>query len=503
MTDSSTNIQINELICKSLDGEISPDERQILNDFVSKPENAAYYYKSLRLYEALKKHTNLFALSEGSLLDTNDYGLRDLALYEKVAPAVEIPKEEPELIQKVVYQPREKRKMSKLSVFTLVMSAAAMLFFVLLLKFTPVENQQHAVITDSFNTKWADASKPASIGSELSLYDGDRWLQGGFIKLLFGNGAEVVIESPARFEIISGSELNMLSGRVYSTVQERAKGFTINTPNSQVIDLGTEFGVEVLGGSSSVHMVKGKALVLPDNSLRTQKPIELSAGLAKKIAMNGVAIDIRVDDEKFVSDISSKMGMIYRADKAIYVGTWDNRLAVDLEEDLYTDGQLIQAVNLGPQSKPVTVCGVLFDPLTQNGTIVGGTEFEITKFKFYESSDNIQASLLSTGRRLRNIKGSSIRIHLKDLEIGATYRVQLIVGFPWHWCDVNCYGVRKEHMYFPNLIDQPRLGLATYRWKAQSSNERIELTSTRDKQNEVYIFGYVLHEINEDNHESL
>ena len=72
----------------------------------------------------------------------------DIAEYEKKAPGLEIPKEKPrrELIQKVVYPPREKRRVSKFSIFSLAMNVAAILFFVLFIKFAPDKQSIEAQI---------------------------------------------------------------------------------------------------------------------------------------------------------------------------------------------------------------------------------------------------------------------------------------------------------------------------------------------------------------------
>ncbi|MEN8127324.1 MAG: FecR family protein [Planctomycetota bacterium] len=509
MKGIAEQIVLAELIQKELDGCLADQEFGVLQSMLKKDAAAVdYYVKTIFASSAFS--TTSIAPSVQSMeedVDSLMESLNLMAKHEDTALAIEIPKEQPqrELIQKVVYPPREKRKISKFQLFTLAASAAAMLAFAVFVKFAPVKNSYHAVIADSFNTQWADPSKPAGTGSQLSLVDGDRWLQGGYVKLLFDSGAEVVIESPARFEVLSDNELNVSSGRAYSTVPKRAKGFTVYMPNSTVVDLGTEFGVEVHTNSSSVHMIKGEASLLPDNSLRTQKPIELTAGHGKRIARSGITTDIRVDENKFVSDISSKMEMIYRGEKAIHVGTWEKRVSVDLTADLRTDGRLIQAVNLGPKRKSATVSGISFNPLTQAGIVTGGKGIEVAEIKakadikFYDGPDDDLASLLEASRRLsigKGDRGRQLAINLNDLKIGHPYRIQLIVGFPWHWCDVNCYGVNREYMYFPNELDQAKLGLVSYRWTARSSHERIDLyVPTKTGNNNVHVFGYVLHEV--------
>jgi hypothetical protein len=437
--------------------------------------------------------------------------LKGLGEDEKAAPVIEIPKEtqERELIQKVVYPTREKRKISRFNVFTLVMSTAAILAFVLFVKLVPLKDpyKDTAIMTDCINSQWSDTSKPAGIGSELSFYDGDRFLNSGFIKLLFGSGAEVVIEAPASFRILSGNDLAMLSGRAYSTVTEKAKGFTVHTPHSEVMDLGTEFGVEVIGDDASVHMIKGKASVLTNSKLPEQKPVEITAGIAKWIGKNGATQDVRVDDKKFVSDISSKMKLIYRAGKAIEVGRWDNQSDADLEKDLHINGRLAQAVNLGPKSATsATVCGIPFEPLMQDESVSGGKNTELTKINFYDASDNGLTTFFATGRELNNDSDGRMRemqIGLKNLEIGRLYRIQVILGFYWRWSSLECYGPQGEYMYFPSRTSDPKVGLATFRWKADSSSQVIKFRNLGEAANRVYVFGYVLHEIDKGDFQDL
>ena len=506
-------ILVNELIYKSLEGEISEEEYKILGDFVSKPENVPYYLKSLHLHEALRDWANL--LPETSQTEADCFGLSELAVYERVAPAIEVTREEmqPELIQKVVYPKREKRKLSKFNLFSVIISTAAVLAVGLFIKFAPVKDMSqdmaaaeqeqphdpYVTMVDSINTLWADASKPAGIGSRLSMDDGDRWLQGGYIKLLFGSGVEVVIESPAHFKIRSGHELEMLSGRAYSTVSEKGRGFIVYTPNAKVIDLGTEFGVEVLNGDSSVHMIKGKASLLPNTDLPAQKPIELVAGFAEKIGQNGNIQNIKLNDEIFVSDISSRRKMIYRADKAIKVGLWDTQLAPVLETDLRTDGRLVRAVNLGPAATTsATACGILFEPLSQaGGAIWKGTDSQAKDGVFYTGPDSGLTSLLTTSRDV-SVLSTEMGIRLDGLKVGQAYRIQLILGFAQDWCDVNLYGAKGEHKYFANGNNPPIVGLATYRWEAASSSESVSfyLRAYENERpwNKVSVFGYVLHE---------
>ena len=446
------------------------------------------------------------SLSPWLVAETSDLSshllLQELAEFERSAPAIEIPRKKPprQLINKVIYTPSEKRKVSKLTIATFFFSAAAILLMILLPHFAVDRNmyEYDAVLTDIINGSFADESEQKEIGSSLSSNEGAYWLQCGFVKLLFGNGAEVVIEAPARFEILSGSEMNLLRGQAYATVPKRATGFTVYTPDSRVIDLGTEFGVSVKPSNSEIHVIKGKTQLVPEGDVRSRRPIELVAGRANQIDKNGLVKDIGLDTQQFVSDISSKMGLVYRDGKSFPIGQWGKRLQVDPTTDLRTDGLLVHAINFGFQAKSVTVAGIPFEPDSASVLVSGGKNVELTNNPFYSGSDASLLGLLGKSRQINNKKNTRIEITMNQLEAGQLYRIQLIIGFERKWYNLNCYGVSREYMYFPNS-EKPGLGLATYIWKPQSSSEAITLTSPEDGRNVVHIFGYVMHKIDRAN----
>ena len=69
----------------------------------------------------------------------------------------------------------------------------------------------------------------------------------GVVELEFDGGARVSIEGPAEFAPRSGQRMELTRGRLVAYVPKQARGFTVDTPTAEVIDLGTEFGVEVDG----------------------------------------------------------------------------------------------------------------------------------------------------------------------------------------------------------------------------------------------------------------
>lgn len=81
----------------------------------------------------------------------------------------------------------------------------------------------------------------------------------GLAEITFASGATVFLEGPATFQIQSGMEASLVSGKASAEVPKQATGFTIHTPKAKVIDLGTAFGVRVdPKGSTEIQVFKGK-----------------------------------------------------------------------------------------------------------------------------------------------------------------------------------------------------------------------------------------------------
>lgn len=95
-----------------------------------------------------------------------------------------------------------------------------------------------------------------------ALRTGEYELIAGLVNLRFSTGVEVVLEAPARFRIESTQRLLLHTGRLSANVPPAGKGFTVQTPDADVIDHGTEFGVEVTEGfGSEIHVFQGEVEV--------------------------------------------------------------------------------------------------------------------------------------------------------------------------------------------------------------------------------------------------
>ncbi|TWU02850.1 FecR family protein [Stieleria varia] len=86
----------------------------------------------------------------------------------------------------------------------------------------------------------------------------------GSVELTFDEGAVVVVDGPIEFRPLSTGQLELRRGRLLASVPQKAIGFTVSTPTSKIVDLGTEFEVAVNdAGESNVQVLKGEVEVAP------------------------------------------------------------------------------------------------------------------------------------------------------------------------------------------------------------------------------------------------
>jgi len=328
--DMVSRNELSRLIIESLEGTITSERLSRLDQLLSEDREAvAYYTHHLKLYSLLVTRGNQLFVNQEADYQGIDYTgfLKELAICEKTAPTIELPVEKPpqELIQKVVYPPREKRKMTKFQIFTFIASAAALLFMVAFPKLFPLIPRGIGVATliDQVGVEWGNTDSIGTLqtGARLWNHEGSLWLKKGTVKIQFDYGAKVILEGPAEFELIDAEKMILNSGRLYATVPESAAGFTTVTPSSTVIDLGTEFGVKVyVDGRADVHMFKGKASLIPGQGGKKENGISLFAGQAKQVNTYGQVHDIALSEESFLAP--DQFEIMSKADKGSAYHRW-------------------------------------------------------------------------------------------------------------------------------------------------------------------------------------
>lgn len=120
-------------------------------------------------------------------------------------------------------------------------------------------------------------------------------LKSGLAQIVFYSGARVVIEGPTELRLVSPSEASCQSGRLIAEVPPQAKGFRVSTPQMNVTDLGTSFGLDAKERRTELHVFKGSVEFQPAASTAEQNlkegagAVAESSGQARLISANPTA----------------------------------------------------------------------------------------------------------------------------------------------------------------------------------------------------------------------
>lgn len=151
-----------------------------------------------------------------------------------------------------------------------------------------------AVLAQSAEAVWEGRDFPAGA----ALAPGWLRLKTGLIAVEFLCGARVIIEGPAEFQILSETEAFCQSGRLRADVPPEARGFKIGTPQVTVVDLGTEFGLDVKrDGKAVVKVISGEVEL--HQSAGKQ---DLKEGAAVAVDGAGVMRPTEAGDELFPAE---------------------------------------------------------------------------------------------------------------------------------------------------------------------------------------------------------
>jgi hypothetical protein len=172
---------------------------------------------------------------------------------------------------------------------------------------TPVEDRAEsaddsiAVVLQSADAEWAEPGMTARSGSPLP--PGRLLLKAGSAHIQFYCGATVVLEGPADFRLISPQEAFCARGKVRATVPPQAQGFTIGTPKLELVDVGTEFGLQVgEGDKTEVHVFRGKVELYNAGAGRAPDArTELTTGHGLRLDGPGAGQAIASDPAAFLS----------------------------------------------------------------------------------------------------------------------------------------------------------------------------------------------------------
>lgn len=129
--------------------------------------------------------------------------------------------------------------------------------------------------------------KGEDIPEGLALEPGSRLrVISGTVELEFASGVRGIVRGPADLTLQREDLLELTNGTVWFAVPKKAIGFTVNTPDLVLTDLGTEFGIiSETNFLDEVHVFDGKVEILSRNGLK--KSEILNAGQARYAGSDG------------------------------------------------------------------------------------------------------------------------------------------------------------------------------------------------------------------------
>ena len=295
MNNDKAIIELYELILKSLEETISEEEFGHLKKLLrEEPDAARCYVDFMATYAAMYQPGGAcaFVLSpdENGEARFDDMLWHALAETERMAVEVEVAsRDEQSSTSEHEFGQRRgiiqrRRKVSRLSLYTAIISTAALVMIMAYVISNPRVTPLVAALTEVMDARWAEGSQIPADNTELR--PGRMNLLRGFAEITFDDGAIVVVQGPAEVELETTSQMFLHRGKVWSFVPEDALGFTIRTLGATVVDYGTEFGVVVRDdGATEAYVFAGRV------DLRTGPNPRVFEKAKRLVAGQGGAVD--------------------------------------------------------------------------------------------------------------------------------------------------------------------------------------------------------------------
>jgi hypothetical protein len=156
-----------------------------------------------------------------------------------------------------------------------------------------------AVLVQAHGAVWETGAAAPRPGAPLQ--PGWLRLKSGLAHIEFYCGAIVILQGPAELQLVSRTEAFCARGKLRASVPPPAQGFTVRSPKLDLVDRGTEFGLDV-GAATEVHVFKGKVDLHGAGGDRKAKPQhELETGQGLRVDGPGGARAIAPDPAGFVT----------------------------------------------------------------------------------------------------------------------------------------------------------------------------------------------------------
>lgn len=177
-----------------------------------------------------------------------------------------------------------------------------------------------ATITGMMGVTWDGAAGGRSV--DLKHGTGTTRITSGLLEVTFGSGTRAVVEGPADFEVTGHNSMSLAYGKIVADVPKGAEGFTVNYAEGRIVDLGTEFGIDIGKGASGANfgVFRGEIEFQPKNE--GSRPVRLLENHAI-LASDGHVQSVPFDQAKFTRRLPSREFAWEVTGPAAEAATWD------------------------------------------------------------------------------------------------------------------------------------------------------------------------------------
>ena len=200
-----------------------------------------------------------------------------------------------------------------------------------------------ARITGLHDVAWAADGKVRQV-SELLPEGAQIDLDRGLVEIVHAHGARVVLEGPAALVVKGRAAATLDRGRLTAKVTKGRAGrggrdgdgpFVVHTPKAVVMDIGTEFGVEVGGdGVTAVHVFEGLVDIASASATATAA-LRVSAGQSAGLDSTGRAVPVDHPPPRFVRGLPQTARRPAMPSRRITEFFWDDAAARVIYSDSF------------------------------------------------------------------------------------------------------------------------------------------------------------------------
>jgi anti-sigma factor RsiW len=160
-----------------------------------------------------------------------------------------------------------------------------------------------ATLSQAADAQWGASTEAYHAGARILA--GELELQKGIARLSYDGGIELIIEGPARLRLESESAATLLAGKIVFRADDASAPFTLTTPSSILVDLGTEYAVDVSAKQEEVHVFSGEVQRVSKSAAPHAQPELLAAGEARRYddSSSGSGEPANLEPAKFVRQL--------------------------------------------------------------------------------------------------------------------------------------------------------------------------------------------------------